>query len=73
MWIYLDSLIRPGSWSVAICVESIVLPSGSLDLILFSIITGAIVSVDCFDRCIFAPESVISRMLLLVGLCGVSI
>ena len=27
--------------------------------------------VDCFDRCIFAPESVISSILLLGGLGGV--
>ena len=55
------------------CVDSIVSPSGSLALISFSIITGAIVGVACFDRCIFAHESEISSMLLLVGLCGVSI
>ena len=41
--IYLASLIRPGSWSVAICVDSIFLPSGSLAFISIPIITGAIV------------------------------
>ena len=60
-------------WSVTICVDSIVLPSGSLAFILFAIIIGEIVGVACFAGCIFAPESVIASMLLLVGLGGVSI
>ena len=68
IWICIDSLIIPGSWSVAICVESIVPPYCSLDFISLSIITGAIVGVACLARCIFAPESVISSMLVLVGL-----
>ena len=55
------------------CVDSIVLPSGSLAFISFSIITGAIVEVACLARCIFAPKFVIASMLVLVGLCGVSI
>ena len=54
-------------------VDSIVLPSGSIDYISFSIITGAIVGVACLARCIFAPEFVIASMLVLVGLGGVSI
>ena len=56
MGIYLDFFIRPVSWSVAICYDSIVLPSGSHAVVLFEIMTGAIVVVDCFSRCIFAPE-----------------
>ena len=66
MWICLDCLIIPGSFSVAICEDSIVLPYGSLAFMSFDIITGAIVGVDCFSRCIFTTESAISSMLLLV-------
>ena len=73
MWICLTCLLIPGIWSVAVCVDSVVIPSGSLDFISFSIITGAIVWVACLARCIFAPESVISSTLVLVGLGGVSI
>ena len=49
------------------------IPSGSLAFIHFSVIIGSIVGVDYFGRCIFAPESVIASMLLLLGLGGVSI
>ena len=73
MWIYLACFLRPGSWSVAICVDSIVLPSGSLAFISFYIIIGAIAEVDCLDRFLFAPESAIASMLVLVVLGGVSI
>ena len=73
MWICLDCLLRPDSWGVVMCEDSIVLPSGSLAVISFDIITGAMVVVACFARCIFAPESAISNMLLLVVLSGVSI
>ena len=73
MWICLSILLIPGSWSVAICVNTIVLPYGSLDLISLSIIKGAIVGVSYLDRCIFAPEHEISRMLVIVGLGGVSV
>ena len=66
-------MIRPGSESVAVCVDSIVLPSGSLALISFYIITGAILGVACPARCIFAPESAISRTSVLAGLGGVLI
>ena len=61
------------SWSVAICVESIVLPSVSLDLISFYIIKGDIVGVACLARCTFTPDSAIATMLVLVGLGGVLI
>ena len=53
------------------CVESIVLSSGSLDFISFYIIAGAIGGVTCLARCIFAPEYEINSMLVLVGLGGV--
>ena len=43
MWICIACLLRTGIWSVAICVYSVVIPSGSLAFISFSIITGAIV------------------------------
>ena len=55
------------------CEDYIVLPSGSLAVISFASITGAIVVVDCFDRYILSPESVIDIMLSLGGLSGVSI
>ena len=50
MWICLSRLLIPGSWSVAICVNSIVLPSGSLDFISLSIITVAVVGVACIKE-----------------------
>ena len=50
------------------CEDSIVLPYGSLAVISFDIITGAIAVVDFFARCIFAPYSLIASMLLLGGL-----
>ena len=37
------------------CGDYIEPPSDSLAVISFDIITGAIVVVDCFDRCVFAP------------------
>ena len=73
IWICLASLLSPGSWSVAICVDYIVLQSGSLDFILLSIITGAIVGVACLASCIFAPESEIAIILALVVVGGVTI
>ena len=73
MCICLACFLRPRIWCVAICVDSIVLPSGSLAFILCSIFTGAIVGVACLARCIFAPESAIASMLVLFGLGGVSI
>ena len=73
IWICLACLIIPDSWSVAILEDSIVLPYGSLDVILFEIITGAIVVVAWFSRCVFEPEYAIDSMLLIVGLAGVSI
>ena len=68
MWICLASLLRPGSLSVAICVDSIVLTSGSLAFILLSIVTGAILGVACLAMCIFVQKSTIASMLVLVGL-----
>ena len=73
IWIFLACLLRPDNWSVALCVESIVLPYGSLDFIQFSIITGAVLGVDYFARCIFAPASAIDSILVLFGLGVVSI
>ena len=52
------------------CDYSIVLPSGSLAVISFNIITRAVVVVDFFSRCIFAPESAIARILLQEDLLG---
>ena len=55
------------------CEESTVMPYVSLAVISFDIITGAILVVACFSRCIFEPASTIASMLLLVGLGGVPI
>ena len=55
------------------CDDSIVLPSISIAVIPFEIITGAILVVACFARCIFESKSVIASMLLLGELVGVLI
>ena len=55
----------PGIWSVAICNDSIVLTYGSLAVMSFEIITGAIFVVAFFARFIFAPKSGISSVFLL--------
>ena len=49
------------------------IPSGSIAIISNDIITGAIIGVAYFARCIFAPKSVIAIMLLLRSLGGVLI
>ena len=53
--------------------ESIFIPSGSLAVISFEITTGAILVVACFYRCTFAPDSVITSMLLIGVLGGILI
>ena len=45
MLICLACLFRPGSWSVSICDDSILIPSGSLAFVSFEIMTGIIVVV----------------------------
>ena len=55
------------------CEDSNVIPSISLAVISFDIITGAIVVVACFARCIFAPNYAIASMFLLGRLGGVLI
>ena len=55
----------PDIRSVDMCDESIVLPYGSIAVIPFEIITGAILVVACFAGFICASESVITSMLLL--------
>ena len=47
------------------CDDSIVLPSGSLDVVSFEIITGYISVVACFSRYILAPESAMYSVFLL--------
>ena len=69
----ISCLLGLGSWIVDICEKSIVIPSGIIASVSFSIVTGAIVGLACFPRCIFAPEYAIASMLLLVGLGGLSI
>ena len=49
------------------------LPYSSLAVISVDIITGEILVVACFARCIFAPEAAIDIVLLIGGLGGVSI
>ena len=73
MWIYLACFLRPGIWSVAICEDYIVFPSSSPVDISTNIVIEAIVGVACFARCIFAPESVIARILVIFGLGAVLI
>ena len=73
IWICLACLLRPDIWSVEICEDSIVFSSGSLTVISFDIITGGIIVVDCFSRCIFALESAISIILLPGEIGGVPI
>ena len=48
IWICLTCLLVPSSWSVAMCDDFIFLPSGSLAVISFDIITGDIVVVAFF-------------------------
>ena len=72
MWICLACLLRPGIRSVAMCEDSILVPYGILADVSVDINTGAILVVACFARCMFAPESAISSMLLLGGLGGSS-
>ena len=62
---YLDFLIRPGSWSGSICYNSIVLPYCSLSVISFNIMDGAIVFVACLGRCLFVTGPAISSLCLL--------
>ena len=66
-------MLRPGSWSVAICEKSIVLPSRSLDVMSFEIMARDSVVVAYFVRCIFAPESAIDSVFLLGEFVGVPI
>ena len=48
---FIDFLVRPGIWSVDTCDDSIVLPSGSLDDMLFYILTEPIFVVALFAIC----------------------
>ena len=73
MWNCLAWLLRPVSWSVDICEDPIVLPSGSIAVISFDITTVSIVGVAWFSMCIFAPECSVDSMLLLKWLGGLSI
>ena len=62
-----------GSYSVAICDGSIVLPSVSLSVVSFEFITGDMFVMACFYRCIFAAECAITSVFLLVEFGGVPI
>ena len=63
----------PGSWSVDICDESIVLRSSRLVVVSLEIMNGEIVAVDCLARCMFVPQSVMAIMCLLGELYWVPI
>ena len=41
------------------------IPSGSLSVMSFEVMTGAIVSGDFFAKCVFAPESALAGVFLL--------
>ena len=51
-----------GSWNVAMFGDSFVITSVSLDVMLFMIMTWAIVPVAFLARRIFTPESVIASL-----------
>ena len=68
--ICLACLLSPGSWSVAMCDDSIVIPSVSLDLVPFEMMTRAIVEVACFSSCIFAPKYTITSVFFYDDLVG---
>ena len=71
--ICLAFLLRPDSWSVTMCDNSILIPYRNLAVISFDIITAAIIVVACFARCVFAPETKFYSIFLLGGLGGISI
>ena len=48
------------------CDEPIVLPYASLSIMSFEIMTGEIVVVAFYAKCVFAPESAIDSIFLLV-------
>ena len=49
------------------------IPYGSLDVMSFDVMTGVIILVDFWGRCIFASESKIYSLFLLGEFCGVLI
>ena len=63
-WICLASLYILVSGSVATCVESMVLPSGSISSMVFVHLTVSIVGVSLLAKCIFAPKYAIDKLLL---------
>ena len=63
-------MLRPGSWSVAICDDSVVISSGSLDVMSFDIMTGDIFGLACLVRCMSAPDSAFTSVYLLEELGG---
>ena len=65
MYICVAYLLSTGRWNVDICDDSIVLPYGSLDVMYFEIMTGAIVDVAWLDICMFAPENEIASVHLI--------
>ena len=66
-------MIMPDSWTVYICDDSVVIPSGSLAVMSFEIMFRAIVLVACFPICILAPDSTIASVFLLGEFGGVPI
>ena len=49
------------------------MPSGSLAVMLFEIMTGAVFVVGCLARCILAPESMIDSVCLIREFGGIQI
>ena len=64
MLIFLDSLDSPVISKVATCVDSVVMPSGSFSSMVCSHLTGSIVGVSLLEKCMLAPEAVISMFVL---------
>ena len=62
LWIRLASLVSPDSGSVATCDNSMVMPSGSLAVMFFYIVTAIIFGVSLFDKWILSPEYVIDNV-----------
>ena len=73
MFISIDSFVGPDSCSVTTSDGSVVLPYGSLAVMLFGTIMGEIVGVASFYRWMFAPESLIACGYSLGELVGVLI
>ena len=73
MWIFLDSLDSSVISKVSKYVYSMVLKYGSLDSMLCSNLTIAIMGVSILEKCVLDPEYDIDRLVLKSELGGISI